>query len=125
MRQFLIGVVVGALGALALYISGPLPKVEKNARVAGFVNGAHLALMATDDELTDAVTADDTPIGPHMEAAIRHLRSWRGCAIVAFTKDWPGAYDRLQAVEEIHPGGPAWRAHIAASCSAQDLGDAR
>lgn len=125
MKKFIIGFVAGAICSLTAYFIGPLRKVEQNARIGGFIAGAHLALMAVDDELTDAVTADDGPVAPHMEKAIRHIRSWRGCGIVGFSDDWPGAYERLQAIEQLHPGGPGWHAHIAASCSAADLGDTK
>jgi hypothetical protein len=113
MKKFLAGFVLGAVFALAAYIAGPLPKVEENATISGFINGAHLVLLAVDDEFTHE---------PNPSVALRHVQFWRGCGIASLIRESPEAYRRLQAVETAHPSS-GFRAHIAAACSAADLGD--
>ncbi len=132
MKRFFGGVIVGAVCVLAAYLGLVLPRVEENARISGFVHGAHLALIAVDDELTDALAADvaasgvdDSVVSQRIETSVRHVRGWRGCGIAELIRDWPGAYRRLQAIEALHPGGPAWHAHIVTACSSADLGDAK
>jgi hypothetical protein len=128
MVKFVCGVLVGAICALTSYITGPLRKAEENARISGFVSGANLVLLAANEEFVNAQASTARTGGVDaevaaLEKALLHIQGWRICGVKGLLEDWPGAYRRLQAVGEAHPGTNPWRAHIAAFCSAHDLGD--